>query len=259
MIHDKEQAEVSRRSFLARTAGAGLAVGSMAAAAAPGRSATGLVPVGVAKVDVTPDYPVRLPGYAGRKTESEGVLQHLWAKALAIVLNLGGCVLVSGVLSSQATSISMMGVLIGILSGLAWAVYTLMGRSASQRGLNPWTTLLYTFGVAAVFLLVFNLMPLEGLPGKTTTPSDLLWLGDALGGWIVLFLLAAGPTLMGFGLYNVSLSYLPSSVVNLIVTLEPVFTAVLAYFLLGEFLNGAQISGSLLILGGVVFLRMYGE
>src|SRR5437899_12153345 len=41
-------------------------------------------PVGVAIIDITPDYPVRLAGYAVRKTESEGIAQHLWAKALAI-------------------------------------------------------------------------------------------------------------------------------------------------------------------------------
>jgi drug/metabolite transporter (DMT)-like permease len=61
----------------------------------------------------------------------------------------------------------------------------------------------------------------------------------------------------GFGLYNVSLGYLPSSVANLIVTLEPAFTALIAYFLLGERLNAIQIGGSLMILAGVVFLRIY--
>src|SRR5437764_13823068 len=40
--------------------------------------------VGVAKIDITPQYPIRLTGYAVRKTESEGVAQRLWAKALAI-------------------------------------------------------------------------------------------------------------------------------------------------------------------------------
>jgi hypothetical protein len=42
------------------------------------------VPIGVARIDVTPDGPIRLTGYASRKTESEGVAQHLWVKALAI-------------------------------------------------------------------------------------------------------------------------------------------------------------------------------
>src|SRR6267142_1398043 len=40
--------------------------------------------IGVAKIDITPNYPIRLSGYAVRKKESDGVAQHLWAKALAI-------------------------------------------------------------------------------------------------------------------------------------------------------------------------------
>ena len=182
-----------------------------------------------------------------------------WAKILAVVLCLGGCLLVSGALDPQSWQLNLLGILTGTLSGLGFAVYTLMGRSASERGLNPWTTLLYTFGFAALFLLGFNLHPIGQLPGKAADPGDLLWLGDALSGWAILFLLAAGPTLAGFGLYNVSLTHLPSSVVNLILTLEPVCTAVMAYLLLGELLNGIQIGGSALILAGVIFLRLYGD
>ncbi len=44
---------------------------------------------------------------------------------------------------------------------------------------------------------------------------------------------------------------------NLIVSTEPAFTVVIAYFLLDERMNWAQIGGSLLILSGVVFLRVY--
>ena len=55
-------------------------VGGVAFAAEPGRE----FQIGVAKIDITPDYPIRLTGYASRKTESEGVEQKLWAKALAI-------------------------------------------------------------------------------------------------------------------------------------------------------------------------------
>ena len=72
----------------------------------------------------------------------------------------------------------------------------------------------------------------------------------------MLFLLAAGPTVIGFGLYNVSLGYLPASVANLIVTLEPAFTGLLAYALFGEQLTGIQLVGSAIILAGVVFLRL---
>src|SRR6266571_2540113 len=40
--------------------------------------------VGVAAVDITPNYPVRLSGFGFRRTESEGLTQPIWAKALAI-------------------------------------------------------------------------------------------------------------------------------------------------------------------------------
>src|SRR5882762_1354822 len=40
--------------------------------------------VGAARIDITPDYAVRLSGYGARHNESAGVDQHLFAKALAI-------------------------------------------------------------------------------------------------------------------------------------------------------------------------------
>jgi putative membrane-bound dehydrogenase-like protein len=47
-------------------------------------AADALVPIGVARQDVTPADPIRLTGYAVRKTPSAGVEQQLWAKALAL-------------------------------------------------------------------------------------------------------------------------------------------------------------------------------
>lgn len=180
-----------------------------------------------------------------------------WAKVLAVTLSLVGCILVSGAYNSAVWHANLVGILTGVLAGLWYAIYSLMGRSASQRGLNPWTTLFYTFAFAALFLGLVNLFPGGILPGSAKHITDFLWLGTAWEGWLILFLLAAIPTVAGFGLYNVSLSLLPSSVANLIVTLEPAFTALTAYLLLGERLTLLQGSGSILIIGGVIFLRIY--
>ena len=40
--------------------------------------------VGISKVDITPDYPIRLNGFGNRRQESEGVSQRIYARALAI-------------------------------------------------------------------------------------------------------------------------------------------------------------------------------
>jgi drug/metabolite transporter (DMT)-like permease len=180
-----------------------------------------------------------------------------WSKIVAIFLSLGGCAIVSGVVGGSGWQSNLIGVIAGIFAGLFYAIYSLMGRSASQRGLNTTTSIFCTFACATIFLLFINLIPGDFPPGKAIRISDLLWLGSAWEGWGVLFLLAAVPTVAGFGFYNLSLSHLPSSVANLILTLEPAFTAITAFILLGERFTGIQILGSLITLAGVVFLRVY--
>jgi len=179
-----------------------------------------------------------------------------WEKLLVVAACLFGCALISGALQAKAWQTNLMGIVTGALSGLWYAGYSLMGRSASQRGLNPWTTLMYTFGVAALCLLLLNLGVGRSLPGTAVSPSDMFWLGSSIWGWFILFLLAAGPTVAGFGLYNVSLGYLPSSVANLILTLEPAFTAVIAYLFLGERPASGEWLGIGLVAGGVLVLAL---
>ena len=177
-------------------------------------------------------------------------------KLAAVALSLTGCLLVSGALYASAWQANFLGILTGIGTGLCYAVYSLMGRSFSQRGLNIWTMQFYAFTFAAIFLLGFNLLTRGALPGTAQNISQMIWSSLDFKGWAVLFVLAAVPTLLGFGTYNISLSYLPSSVVNLIATLEPVFTTISAYFIFGEVLTVIQILGGVMIAGGVVVIRV---
>jgi len=182
-----------------------------------------------------------------------------WQKGLALALSMFGCVLVSGATDPAVWQVNMAGIIIGIISGLFFAFYNLLGRSASKRGYNPWTTMVSTFTIAVIGLFILNGIGLV-LPSFTQIMGSggLFWLGNNLTGWGILFL-SALPTLGGYGLYMVSLGYLPSSVASLIVSLEPALTAVLAYLLLGEKMSAIQIVGGVLILIGVVFLRIYGD
>jgi drug/metabolite transporter (DMT)-like permease len=177
-------------------------------------------------------------------------------KVIAVVLSVGGIALVSNALDPALWALNTGGVLAGVLSGLTYALYSLMGRYSSQRGINPWTSLLYIFAIGSVFMLAVNLGLGQYLPGGAKTPMDMFWLGNAWSGWMVLLVLAMVPTLMGFGLYNVSLHYLPSSVANLILTSEPIVTSAIAYIMLGEMLTPIQILGAALILAGVVLIRL---
>jgi drug/metabolite transporter (DMT)-like permease len=104
-------------------------------------------------------------------------------KLTAVVLSFGGCALVAGANDPAVWQGNIPGIIVGILAGLAYAVYSLMGRTAANRGLNAWVTIMYTFAFAAGFMLVANLAEGGKLPGTAPTPADMFWLGDRWAGW----------------------------------------------------------------------------
>jgi len=177
------------------------------------------------------------------------------AKIIAILLSMAGCILVAGAYDPAAWLVNPLGIAAGLVAGLAFAVYSIMGRAAAQRNMPAWSTLLYIFLAAAVFLLLYQVIAAL-IPGWGTS-LNLLALGNSATGWAVLAALALGPTIGGYGLYTVSLAYLPASVANLIATLEPTMTAAWAYWLLGETFTPPQVVGGVLVLSGVVILRVW--
>ena len=177
-------------------------------------------------------------------------------KILSIVLSLIGTVLISSAYDLSTWNLNWLGILFGLLSSPFFAFYNLEGKYSSERSVNPWTATLFCFTFASVFLVFFNL-GIDVLSNKSLL-SDMLWLGSSISGWAFLFLLGVGPTLGGFGLYTLSLRHLTPTVANLIATLEPAFTAIWAYLLLHEQMNGIQWTGSILILAGVILLH-WGE
>jgi putative membrane-bound dehydrogenase-like protein len=62
----------------------GILLGSCPTMSSAAENPADVYAVGVAQIDITPSYPVRLSGFGFRRTESEGVTQRIWAKALAI-------------------------------------------------------------------------------------------------------------------------------------------------------------------------------
>ena len=180
-------------------------------------------------------------------------------KLVAIGLSLIGCVLASGAHDPSAWRLNPVGIAAGLATGLAFTFYSMMGKKASGKGINPWTTTLYAFAFGSGFLLLLQ------------RPDTLFWLSKPLSqplsagpgglreaalGWGTMLLLAIGPTLGGYGLYTVSLTHLPTSTANLIVTLEPAMTAALAYVFLRERLTTSQLLGGAVVLIGVFILRI---
>ncbi len=175
-----------------------------------------------------------------------------FVRAIAFIASLIGCVLVARANDPAQWNVNAAGIVIGILSAFGFSSYSLMGKVVSHRKINSWTATLGAFSVAAIALLFIALISLA-LAGKGDT---LLSLGTHFDGWLVLVVLAVIPTLGGYGLYAASLGYLPTGTSNLIATLEPALTTILAYILLHESLTLSQLIGGVLIVASVISLRL---
>lgn len=175
-------------------------------------------------------------------------------KIISIALSFIGTILVAGAADPAAWKLNPLGIIFGLLTGLMFAIYNLQGKAAGDRHLDSWTALLYSFASATFFLFFFNFGS-DLFITKDPVLSNLMWLGNSIPGWGLLFFLGVAPTLGGFGLYTLSIRYLSPTISNLVATLEPVFTAVWAYLFLSEIMTGVQFVGSLLLLLGVILLR----
>lgn len=180
-----------------------------------------------------------------------------FSKIIAVVLSLTGCVLVAEAYSPTQWQLNPIGIVLGLAAGLAFAAYNLAGRWSANRFPNAWTVTTYGFLFAALGLsLTQNFLPGLAAPaeGALFFANPAFSMGANWQGWLVLAVLAI-PTLLGFGLYTLSLRYLQASIASLIASLEPALTAIMAIFILHESLDPIQWLGASLILLAIVIVQ----
>ncbi|HZG69731.1 MAG TPA: DMT family transporter [Herpetosiphonaceae bacterium] len=154
-----------------------------------------------------------------------------------LVLAFVGCALVVRIYDPATLRLNWLGILCGIATGLAQAGYALYSRRAAHYH-HPWVALTWTMLVGTLALLL------------TQTPASLVAPGPNPAPWILLIVLAVGPTLMGYLLFNISLRSLRAGVAGTVVMLEAPFATLLAVLLLAEPLAWPQIAGMALVLAG---------
>jgi drug/metabolite transporter (DMT)-like permease len=122
----------------------------------------------------------------------------------------------------------------------AWAVsgYLIIGRKLRAKvSLIPYIFIVY--GMAAIGLIAAMFIAGESPLGHPT--SAYFW----------IFLLAAFPQLIGHSTYNWVLRFIPASLVAITTLVEPISSAVLAYFILRETPSAGVLFGGALILSGI--------
>jgi len=217
----------SRRGLLA-LAGAGLALAAHFALWIGALRLTAVAPA-VTLVNAAPLPLLGWEVFRGRAPARRQVV--------AVLLSLGGMVVLAAGAWTHGGR-AMLGDALALGGACAYAAYLVAGSSLRPRmAAMPYN--LCVFAVAAAILSL----------GAAGRGSDLLRFPART--WVLLALLAAGPTLLGHGLANFSLTRIRPTAVSLAYLLEPIGATLLAYLWLHQRPDWLQVAGGAVTLAGL--------
>lgn len=134
------------------------------------------------------------------------------------------------------------GILTGLACGLSFAVYNMIGNACKSRDIGTTTVAFYSFFFSAVLWLLA--LPFLGLHEMTIDIKSAFYIG-----FIVIFATTIPYWLLLYGLRHVHA--LPATVTGM---LDPLTAGVFAFWLLGEVLTVANLTGIAVILMAICLL-----
>jgi drug/metabolite transporter (DMT)-like permease len=159
-----------------------------------------------------------------------------------------GVVLISGVVGQGAYGRDpVMGVILGIATGVAYAGYLLILRRGNSDIRRPAGPLLAATASAAVITLLIG-APLGELQLVPTWPSH---------GWLLI--LALGVQVAGWMVISISLPRLDAAMTSVLLTIQPIGSVLLGIVILAEAPSAFQLVGVLCILAGLAILTVRGR
>ncbi len=172
--------------------------------------------------------------------------EKLTAKKIGVLpLVIAGCVLVTGLADSlSGASINTKGILMGIASGFAYALYSIFGRYALDKGYSCYTISFYSFLFSAAAAI-----PFSGFASNLNLLSDTKNILLSLGLGIISCVLP-------YIFYTKGLEGTENSKAAVMATVEPVTAAIVGILLFKESVSTAKLAGMLLILLGIVMLNI---
>lgn len=168
------------------------------------------------------------------------------AKVTALLATICGIFLVVGAYDPANLKVSPTVLLTGLLSGLAYGLYSIFGRPVAAR-LSPAVILSYALAFGAVLLVAAALPTLHTLAGLSA------------GSYALLFMLAVVHTTLAFALYTYGMRYLGAGRAAIVATIEPVVAGATGILLLGEALTAPKLLGALLVLAGAALTQVGGR
>jgi drug/metabolite transporter (DMT)-like permease len=163
-----------------------------------------------------------------------------WPRGVAVAVTFVGCAMVVGLFGGVA-HVSWPGIALGMGAAVGYTLFSLLSHRWLP-GRSELVMMTYTFGIAAVGIAALTLVS-----GQSLSPAH--WEPRV---WWLLGVIVLVPTFAAVLLYLQGIRGLGASQAAVVSTLEPLFTIVLAWVVLGQSLSWLQFAGAALVLGGVV-------
>lgn len=156
-------------------------------------------------------------------------------KLIALVLAFAGCVFVSGGFGKEG--IGMAGLLTGLGAGFGYALYSIFGKFAINKGYSSYTITTYTFLFAWI-----GTMPLLNMKHVFASMQA------SVQQMPLAILMAVLTTVVAYLLYTNGLKGLENGKASIIASIEPVMATMVGLLVYGEPINGMGIAGMILVL-----------
>ncbi|WP_096199134.1 DMT family transporter [Bacillus sp. FJAT-45350] len=163
-------------------------------------------------------------------------------KITALLITTIGCALVIGIFPNNSESITLLGLILGLGSGLFYALYSIFGKFALNK-YDSLTVTVYTFIFATI-----SIVPFSGIWSYGHLFLDLKV-------WIFIIGLGFLSTMLAFILYTKGLSSVESSRASIIATVEPVVAALMSFLIFQEMLTFWQYVGIALVIIAVITVQ----
>lgn len=164
-------------------------------------------------------------------------------KVICMGVAFAGCVLVSGAMTGQMV-LSIRGILIGLGAGFGYALYSIFGKYATERGYSSVTITLYTFLFATIGGLPF--VNLKNIYHVFMVQPEFIFIS------VLLIIIT---TVIPYLCYTHGLSGTMPGVAAILATIEPAAATMVGVFIYGEIPNAMMIIGIICVICAILFAK----
>lgn len=163
-----------------------------------------------------------------------------WKRGCSVI----ACTIGVCLLSTPESADNVLGVIIALISAIAYAAYSIILDKSGMHNLHPLTLTLYTGIVAIIFLTVYAMA------------TNSLYFTFNARGWLITIIHYIIFMQLGGIFYMSGIHHIGAQYASILSTLEPLTSVIVGILIFKESFDAASVSGIILIIGGTITVML---